>query len=167
MTLSPSMGVKSHPIDLAEDLAMTYEWTCDRQDQDDLTLFISAQYTDLQFRIFWKEDLKTLQFACLFDLKVPEKRLNEVLKLLGMINERLWFGHFEYWAAEDVLLFRHASLAADQHCAYFDSDHISMVMETAVRECDVYFPVFQYVMWGGMSAANAIDAAMLECVGSA
>jgi hypothetical protein len=40
-------------------------------------------------------------------------------------------------------------------------------MEIAVSECDRFYPAFQFVIWGGKSAAEAIGAAMLDTVGEA
>lgn len=156
-----------HPVDMAEELAGANDWACERHGQDELTLFISGRYADLQFRIFWREDFKTLQFACLFDLKVPEGRKLEVYRLLGLVNERLWIGHFEYWADEGALLFRHASLANDPLLGAIGEEHIATIIETALNECERFYPVFQFVMWGGQSADEAIESAMLDCVGTA
>lgn len=159
--------VDVHPVDMAEELAGANDWTYERHNQDELTLFVSGRYTDLQFRIFWRDDFKTLQFACLFDLKVPEARCSEVYKLLGLVNERMWIGHFEYWGDEGALLFRHASLANDPLLGLIGEDHIAVIVETALNECERFYPVFQFVMWGGQSAEQAIESAMLECAGTA
>jgi len=157
----------NNPVDMAEELAGANDWAVERHGDHELTMFISGQYTDLQFRVFWREDFKTLQFACLFDLKVPEGRQSDIYKVIGLINERMWIGHFEYWAEEDVLLYRHASLANDPMMGGIAEDHLVTMVETALGECERFYPVFQFVMWGGQSPEEAIDAAMLECVGSA
>ena len=38
-------------------------------------------------------------------------------RVLVLINEQLWIGHFEMWAADGTLLFRHATLldSDDEH----------------------------------------------------
>ena len=160
--------VLSHnPVDLAEELAGANEWRVARHSEDDLTMFISGQYTDLQFRVFWREDFKTLQFACLFDLRVPEGRKSDIYQTIGLINERMWIGHFEYWAEEDALLYRHASLANDPLLGAIGEEHMSTMVETALGECERFYPVFQFVMWGGQTPEEAIESAMLECAGCA
>ncbi|WP_051555865.1 YbjN domain-containing protein [Kordiimonas gwangyangensis] len=87
MTTTLSTGhseVLSHnPVDLAEELAGANDWPVERHGEDELTMFISGQYTDLQFRVFWREDFKTLQFACLFDLRVPEGRRSDIYHTIG------------------------------------------------------------------------------------
>jgi len=171
MTTTLSTGhseVLSHnPVDLAEELAGANDWAVERHGEDELTMFISGQYTDLQFRVFWREDFKTLQFACLFDLRVPEGRRSDIYHTIGLINERMWIGHFEYWAEEDALLYRHASLANDPLLGAIGEEHMSTMVETALGECERFYPVFQFVMWGGQTPEEAIESAMLECAGSA
>ena len=167
LNTSPSEPHSSNPVDLAEGLAGTNDWACERHTDNELTLFLSGHYTDMQFRLFWRDDFKTLQFACLFDLKVPEKHEKDIYHTIGLINERLWLGHFEYWAEEGALLFRHASLAVDPFMTPLGEDHLVTVIETAIDECERFYPVFQFVMWGGQSPEQAIESAMLECAGSA
>ncbi|PCI62449.1 MAG: hypothetical protein COB37_06990 [Kordiimonadales bacterium] len=157
----------SNPVDMAEELAGANDWAIERQSEDELTMFISGQYTDLQFRVFWREDFKTLQFACLFDMKVPEGRIHDIYKTIGLINERMWIGHFEYWAEENALLYRHASLANDPMLGAIGEDHMVTMVETALGESERFYPVFQFVMWGGQTPEEAIESAMLECVGNA
>ena len=36
-----------------------------------------------------------------------------------------------------------------------------------ITECERFYPAFQFVLWGGKSPADALAAAMLECVGEA
>ncbi len=160
--------LNNNPVDLAEELAGANDWSYERHSDHELTLFLDSQYTDLQFRLFWKEDYKTLQFACIFDLKVPPGRQDEIYKVIGLVNERLWIGHFEYWAEEGVLLFRHASLANDPlMMGVIGEDHLATIIETALGESERFYPVFQFVIWGGQSPEEAIEAAMLECAGTA
>ncbi|MFC3051768.1 type III secretion system chaperone family protein [Kordiimonas pumila] len=157
----------SNPVDMAEELAGANDWAVERHSDHELTMFISGQYTEMQFRVFWREDFKTLQFACLFDLRVPEGRQSDIYQVIGLINERMWIGHFEYWSEEEVLLFRHASLANDPLLGGIGEDHMVTMIETALGECERFYPVFQFVMWGGQTPAEAIESAMLECAGCA
>ncbi len=159
--------IHSNPIDLIEDLANENDWATERCGDHEVTMFIPGQYTDLQFRVVWKEEYRTLQFACLFDMRVPEIRHTDLYHTIGLINERMWIGHFEFWADEEVLLFRHASLSTDTMHSSVGEEHLTTMLETALGECDRFYPVFQFVMWGGKSPEQAIEAAMLDCVGTA
>jgi len=156
-----------NPVNMAEEIAGANDWQYERHSDNELTLFLSGQYTDLQFRLVWREDFQTLQFACLFDLKVPEAKISDIYHVLGLLNERMWIGHFEFWSEEEALLFRHASLASDPMGGVIGEDHVATMIETAVNECERFYPVFQFIMWGGQSPTEAIESAMLECAGSA
>ncbi|GHF18911.1 hypothetical protein GCM10017044_11820 [Kordiimonas sediminis] len=168
-TLSTGLSAYTtpHPVDMAQELAGANDWAYERHNEDELTMFLSGHYADLQFRVFWRDDFKTLQFACLFDIKVPEGKRDEIYRVIGLINERMWIGHFEFWADDNAILFRHASLANDPMTGAFGEDHMATVVETAMGECERFFPVFQFVMWGGQSPEEAIESAMLECMGTA
>jgi hypothetical protein len=41
------------------------------------------------------------------------------------------------------------------------------VMGTALEACERYFPAFQFVLWAGKPAREALDAAMFETSGEA
>jgi hypothetical protein len=41
------------------------------------------------------------------------------------------------------------------------------LVDIALNECERFFPAFQFVLWGGKSPREALDAAMLEPVGEA
>ena len=41
------------------------------------------------------------------------------------------------------------------------------LIEVAISECERFYPAFQFVLWGGKSAEEAIAAAMLETQGEA
>lgn len=155
-----------NPIDEAEQLAGINEWTFERH-QDELTILMEGDYADMQMRLYWREAYRTLQIANIIDLKIPEAKQDDIYRVVGMINERMWIGHFEYWPQEKSVLFRHASLANDPMSSGFSEEHLAMLIETAVGECERFYPVFQFILWGGMNAEDAIDAAMLDCQGSA
>ena len=41
------------------------------------------------------------------------------------------------------------------------------LVDNALFECERFYPAFQYVLWGGKSAGEAVSAAMIETVGEA
>ena len=89
---------------------------------------------------------------------------------LGRINEQLWIGHFEMWAADGTLLFRHATLLDspdDDDVVDLTLGQAEMLVDAAIDECERFYPVFQFVLWAGKSPAEAIEAALLDTVGEA
>ena len=41
------------------------------------------------------------------------------------------------------------------------------LVEIAVEECDRFYPAFQFVLWGGKTPADALEAAMVDAAGEA
>lgn len=154
-----------NPIDIAEELAGANDWDFTRE-EDELIILLSGEYCDMHLRLFWHRDYKTLQVVNFLDLKIPENRLTSIQEAIMKLNEQMFIGHFEYWYSEKAVLFRHASLASDPMAGGVTEDHLATLIEVAVNEANKVFPVFQFIMWGGMDADDAIDAAMMECAGS-
>ena len=110
-------------------------------------------------------EIEALHLACAFDMRVPELRLSEVQQLIALINEQMWIGHFDVWTQNGVVMFRHALLlagggsASDRQC--------EAVLGTALDSCERYFPAFQFVVWAGKSAREAMNSVMFETSGEA
>src|SRR5262245_4740893 len=99
-----------NPIDKIEHLATRHDWVIDLPADDEVNMIIAGDWTDLHVSINWRADLEGLHIACSFDLKVPSNRRGEVARLVTLINEQLYFGHFDLWASEGTLLFRNGLL---------------------------------------------------------
>lgn len=154
-----------NPLDVVERLAAVNDWSFERASDDEITILVTGKWTDYQVSYTWMGDIEALHLACAFDLKVPERRRAEVQTLIGLINERLWVGHFDLWINEGILMFRHALVlaggvaASDRQC--------EAVLGSALDSCERYFPAFQFVVWAGKSAREAMDSAMFETSGEA
>ena len=114
-------GRVTNPIDLIERLSAAHDWSCDRKNDDELTLVIAGTWTDYHVSLNWRDDLEALHVACAFDFRVPENRLNEMYKLVAQINEQLWLGHFDLWTQEGLFMFRqglmlNGALATPRQC---------------------------------------------------
>jgi len=73
-----------------------------------------------------------------------------------------WFGA-GYYSHIDVVtpdgLLRGARSAS--------AESLEDMVDIAITECERFFPAFQFVLWGGKAPTDALQAAMLECVGEA
>jgi hypothetical protein len=110
-------------------------------------------------------EIETLHLACAFDMKVPEPRLADVQKLIALINEQMWIGHFDVWTQTGVVMFRHALVLAGGVTA--SGRQCEAVLASALDSCERYFPAFQFVIWAGKSAREALESAMFETTGEA
>ena len=91
----PGYDRVTNPVDLVEQVAHRNDWAYERQTEDELTMVVQGTWSDYHLSLNWREDLETLHVACAFEFKVPDRRLNEVYRLIASINEQLWIGHFD------------------------------------------------------------------------
>ncbi len=154
-----------NPLDVVERLATGNDWSFERASDDEITILVTGRWTDYQLSYTWMGDIEALHLACAFDLKVPERRRAEVQALISLINEQLWVGHFDLWIKEGIVMFRHALVLAGGVEA--SGQQCEALLVTALDTCERYFTAFQFVVWAGKTAREALDAAMFETSGEA
>jgi hypothetical protein len=154
-----------HPLDVVERLASLRDWIFDRAATDEMSITSPGRWTDYHIAFTWIEDVEALHVACAFDLKVPERRRSEIQKLIALVNEQLWIGHFDLWSSDHVVMFRHSLILAGG--AVPTQPQCATMMKCAVDACERYFQAFQFVLWAGKSARESLDAALFETEGEA
>jgi hypothetical protein len=155
---------RSSPLDVVERMAAGNNWPFERAGEDEIGLVVTGRWTNYQVSFTWMNEIETLHLACAFDMKVPEPRLADVQKLIALINEQMWIGHFDVWTQNGVIMFRHALVLAGVAAS---SRQCEAVLATALDSCERYFPAFQFVIWAGKSAREAMESAMFETTGEA
>ena len=155
------------PIEMLEAYFSAHGWTYEKVGEDEIVASMDGSWTKYELRAVWREDDRVLQFLALPDIKaIPEKR-GPLYETLGLINEQLWLGHFELWSSSGIILFRHAVLLEGQEDYSLSLEQTELLVETAIDECERFYPVFQFVLWGGKTPAEAIAAALIETRGEA
>ena len=154
-----------NPVDVVENLAAVNDWSFDRAAADEITLSIAGRWTDYQVSFTWMDDIESLHLACAFDLKVPDQRRPEVRQLISQVNEQLWVGHFDLWVRDGLVMFRHALLLAGGIEASGRQCHA--LLEAALDSCERYYQAFQFVVWAGKGAREAMDAVLFDTSGEA
>src|ERR1043166_7298795 len=154
-----SPGRTTNPIDLVEEIATRNDWAAERTGADELTLTVIGLWSDYHVSLNWRDDLESLHIACAFDLKVPTPRVAEVYRLLAQINEQLWLGHFDLWSHEGILLYRHALML---HGAEPTPMQCEAMLSAALEACERYYQAFQFVVWAGQRAEEAIATVMFD-----
>jgi hypothetical protein len=156
---------RHNPLDVVERIAAVNDWSFERAGDDEITILGGGRWSDYQISFTWMNDIEALHLACAFDLKVQERRRAEVQQLISLINEQLWVGHFDLWIQDGMVMFRHALVLAGG--AEPSSQQCQALLSTALEACEGYFPAFQFVVWAGKLAREALDAAMFETSGEA
>ncbi len=154
-----------HPLDVIERIAASQEWAFNRDQDDEISLSVKGAWADYHVAFTWLDDMEALHVACAFDLKAPGARKPETLALIARINERMWVGHFDLWTKEDVVMFRHSHLLSGG--AEPNGAQCEALLKLAVEACDRHFQAFQFVVWAGKSAEEALVAAIFETAGEA
>ena len=154
-----------NPLDVVERVAATNGWSFERAGEDEITILVTGKWTDYQVSYTWMYDIEALHLACAFELKVPERNRSEVQQLISMINEQLWIGHFDLWTQDGLVMYRHALVLAGGVEA--SGRQCESLLGTALDSCERYFPAFQFVVWAGKGAREAMDSAMFDTSGEA
>jgi hypothetical protein len=167
MTVPATMEeeVAANPLDLVEQFVTANDWPFDRRSDDEMAVEVPGRWCDYSLYFAWREDIGALHFTCALDMKVQSVKKPPLYELLAAVNERLWLGHFGLWADEGVPMFRHATLLRGAGGASIEQ--IEDLVDIALSECERFYPAFQFVIWGGKSAQEAISAALLDTVGEA
>lgn len=153
----------SNPVDMIEFVAASNDWTFERSGEDEIAMTVEGHWADYHVSFSWMEEFEALHFACAFDLKVPEIRVNEVIRLLSQVNGQVLMGHFDLWRQEDVVIFRQSLLLAGG--AEPTNQQVEVLLSNALETCETYFQAFQFVVWSGLDAKSAMEAVMFETVG--
>src|SRR5215467_9073480 len=156
---------RANPLEVVENVATTHQWLFERAAEDELTLVVRGKWTDYQVSFTWMYDIEALHLACAFEFKVPERCRAEVGQPISMINEQMWVGHFDLWVNDGLVMYRHALVLAGGVAA--SGRQCEALLATALDACERYFPAFQFVVWAGKPAREALDAAMFDTQGQA
>ncbi len=155
----------SNPVDVIEHIAALEDWIFERSCDDEITVSSNGHWCDYHVSFSWMEDVEAIHLACAFDLKVNDMRRADVTRLIAMINEQLWLGHFDLWTKEGVVMYRHALLLPDGMAP--TARQIEGMLAAAIETCERYYQAFQFVVWAGKSPQEALDTALFETVGQA
>jgi hypothetical protein len=161
----PAFATELNPLDRVERLAESRHWHVDRSNAQEVVMLVGGGWADLNLSFTWRDDLESLHFACILDLKVPEKRREEVARLLAIINSQMMHGHFDLWTTDGSIVFRYTLILAGG--AEANDAQCEGIIRIGVDESQRYYPAIQFVIWAGHSAEEALENAMLETMGEA
>ena len=85
--------------------------------------------------------------------------------VIAAINEQLWVGHFDIWTHSGMIVHRQALVLPGGLTA--STAQCESMLVGAIHGCERYYPAFQFVVWAGKTAAEAMSAAMFDTEGEA
>ena len=155
----------ANPLDILEQIIAANEWAFERRSDGEMAAEAPGKWCDYGLHFSWSHEISAMAFTCAFDMKVPADRREKLYELLALANDRLWIGHFGIEMEDGVPVFRHSVLLRGAQGASAES--LEDMVDIAITECERFFPAFQFVLWGGKPPGEALQAAMLDCVGEA
>jgi hypothetical protein len=156
---------QDNPLAVVESMALRNDWSFERSVEDEIAIAVAGKCANYQVSFTWMGEIKVLHFSCSFEAKIHESRLVEIRQLIARINEQLWIGHFDLWGQDGTVMFRHSLLL--EGGVSTSGGQCEAVLGRALDACEQYYPAFQFVIWAGKSAREAMDAAMFVTAGHA
>lgn len=156
---------EEHPVDFIEQIACKYDWSFERDAQDEISVCVEGKRTNYRLAFSWMEEQEALHLACAFDFSIESSRTAEIHRLLLAINEKLLLGHFDYWQENNLLIYRQGLLlAGGVHPSHIQ---VETLLIHALKVCESYYVAFQMVAWSGENANKALQYTLFETVGNA
>jgi hypothetical protein len=155
------------PIDILQDWFDAHGWSHERIGDEEIVAATQGSWGQYELRGVWRDDDRVLQFLAFPDITIARPQYAAIYETIGLINEQLWLGHFELWSGNGSIVFRHAALIESEDGSMLSPEQADALIDAAAGELDRFYPVFQFVLWGGKSPSEAIAAAMVETHGEA
>ncbi len=153
------------PVDMLAALFEARGWPCRSLSEEEILGEIQGSWGKYQLRGIWRHEDRVLQLLSLPDIRVPREKMRDAYELLALVNEQLWLGHFDIWSQGDMLVYRNGvMLGAD---GLLGLDQAQALVETAIDECDRFYPAFQFVLWSDKAPRDALASALIDAAGEA
>ena len=153
------------PVDMLAALFEARGWPFKAESKEEIAGEIQGSWAKYQLRAIWRAEDNVLQLLCLPDIRVSDDKRAAATELLAQVNEQIWLGHFDVWSKGGVLVYRNGAMLGGE--GLLGLDQAQALIETAVEECDRFYPAFQFVLWGDKSPADALESALVDAAGEA
>ena len=160
-----SENSSDNPLELLVEIVGANDWPHERTGLNELAVEINGRWCNYRLFFLWQEEMGALHFSCVFETRVDIQSHADVHQLLALINEKLWLGHFDLSSDDGTPMFRHTLLLRGAGPA--SVEQLEDLVDVSVSESDRYYPAFQFVIWGGKTANEALNAALIDVVGEA
>lgn len=158
-----------NPLESVEQFVFSRQWPSERLNDHELLACIQGKCCNYQTTFSWDQQISLLHLAFSFEIGLPREgydmmQNSELNKFLILANERLSVGHFDLWREESAIVWR---FGLPMKGLMLDDEYVESLINIAVENCERYFPAFQYVLWGGVSASHMLHISMFDTIGNA
>ena len=154
-----------NPIDIVEEVIYEKNWSFSRADEYELVADMASKCCQYRLYFTWSENIKAISFTITFDLKFPKLKIIKAYELIGLINEKLWLGHFDITSKNGIPAFRHTIMSNSDND--FLHKKLENLVDIALYECEKYYPAFQHVIFDDIEPCESISFTNFEVLGSA
>ncbi len=166
LTVENTETTEIDPIELVESCLTEAGWDFQRDEEDATLQCIAAtRWGDMGGMFANRQEPPALHFSITLDVKPTTARRAAIAELVMMANERLWLGHFDYWADEGVIIYRHALPMLER--VEPDAGEVRAVLAAGLDAVNMFVPAFNFVIWAGKTPQEALEAALFETAGEA
>lgn len=158
-------GEDAAPVEMLAALFEARGWPVEFVSDDEVSTEVKGSWAAYQLQAIWRVEDHVLQILCLPDIRASESKRAAMHEALALINEQLWLGHFDVWSTGGVLLYRHGVMLGDD--GLLSTGQAQAIVEAAIEECDRFYPVFQFILWGDKTPTEALAAALVDAAGEA
>jgi hypothetical protein len=153
------------PLDVVEHVLAAENLAFDRTDEGDLAFSLAGDWKDYELWFAWRPEADCLQLCLSIDMRAGKEERAGAYELLALINQRVWLGHFEVWADDGEVVFRHSmSLPHGERPTLAQA---ASMIDAAVEAADRFYPAFEFLLNDEKSPKDAMAACMFETVGTA
>lgn len=153
------------PMEMLASYFAAHDWAHEMVSEEEIVATAQGSWTSYELRAVWRADDGVVQLLAFPDIRVADDKRSVAFEALALINEQLWLGHFELWSTSGTILFRHGLLVGDN--GTLSLEMAETLIESAIDECERFYPVFQFILWGGKTPAEALAASLIETRGEA
>lgn len=166
LTVENTQTQRAETMEVVESCLAVAGWDFQRDEDDEsLQCIAASRWGDMGGMFAARSEPPALHFSITLDVKPTSARRAQIAELVMMANERLWLGHFDYWAEEGVIIFRHALPMLDR--TEPQTGEVRAVMSAGLDAVNMFIPAFNFVIWAGKTPSEAMEAAMFETAGEA
>ena len=153
------------PLDVVEHVLTAENLEFDRTEDGDLAFALTGDWKDYELWFAWRPEADCLQLCLSVDIKAGKDLRDSAHALINLINQRVWLGHFEVWADDGEIVFRHAMALPDGERP--SMAQTASMIDAAMEAADRFYPAFDFLITGGKTPEEAMAACMFETVGHA
>lgn len=153
------------PLDVVEHVLNAENLSFDRTEDGDLAFTLTGDWKDYELWFAWRPEADCLQLCLSIDRKAGAEQRPGVQELVNLVNQRVWLGHFEVWADDGEVIFRHALCLPDGERP--TPAQTASMIDAAMEAADRFYPAFDFLLLGAHSAKEAMAACMFETHGHA